>query len=455
MQTVHLAGAMDEICLASDEGWIEFMAESANLSSRSSLENKWFEATILAAGARILARLGRRSESLTLLAQVPVALEKAPGWAPNYPKLAGDAAEAIWLLNCTDFVELIERNAREKLLPPDFRYSMYNAQLSMARLTALQGRVAEASDWFGQARTVLDEQGARPLRAIVDYDEALMYARRGEPGDRERSVPLLEAALAQFHAIGMPGWIRRAEHLLTTGTEWSAATTVALAALEPPPVSLLGKVGKEGAAAAAASVRSAFRLEGEFWTITYGTTTFRLKHSRGLTFLAVLLREPGREIAATELATRGERNGGADDASSHRPHPGPLPSGRGQLGLGDAGELLDAQARATYKQRLSDLREELAEAEGFNDTGRRERLREEIEFLTAELSRAVGLGGRERRAGSHAERARVNVTRAISLALAKITESHPTLGEHFARTMKTGTFCSYAPDPRAPIEWET
>ena len=71
------------------------------------------------------------------------------------------------------------------------------------------------------------------------------------------------------------------------------------------------------------------------------------------------------------------------------------------------------------------------------------------------LSRAVGLGGRERRAGSHAERSRVNVTRAISLALAKIDESHPALGEHFARTIKTGTFCSYAPDPRAPIEWET
>jgi hypothetical protein len=201
-----------------------------------------------------------------------------------------------------------------------------------------------------------------------------------------------------------------------------------------------------------------FRKDGEYWTLLYGGATVRLKHSRGLTLLAALLREPGREIAATELATRAERNGGGDDASSHRPQHDPLASGRGndtRRGLGDAGELLDAQARATYKRRLNDLREELAEAEGFNDTGRSERLREEIDFLTAELSRAVGLGGRERRAGSHAERARVNVTRAIALALAKINDSHPVLGDHFARTIRTGTFCSYGPDPRAPIDWQT
>jgi hypothetical protein len=43
---------------------------------------------------------------------------------------------------------------------------------------------------------VLDEKGARPLRAIVDYDEALMYARRGEPGDAAHARPLLDAALA-------------------------------------------------------------------------------------------------------------------------------------------------------------------------------------------------------------------------------------------------------------------
>jgi len=60
---------------------------------------------------------------------------------------------------------------------------------------------------------VLDEQGARPLRAIVDFDEAWMEIRRGPQGDRERARSLLALASEQFRSIGMPGWIRRAAEL--------------------------------------------------------------------------------------------------------------------------------------------------------------------------------------------------------------------------------------------------
>jgi hypothetical protein len=58
-----------------------------------------------------------------------------------------------------------------------------------------------------------------------------------------------------------------------------------------------------------------------------------------------------------------------------------------------------------------------------------------------------------RRAGSLTERARVNVTRAIKLALHKISEHHAALGRHLASTIKTGTYCSYTPDARMPISW--
>ena len=74
------------------------------------------------------------------------------------------------------------------MLGPDFRFPMRDARLSMARLCALQGRYDEATEWFAKAREVLDEQGWRPLRAICDYDEALMYLRRGAAdGTRARS----------------------------------------------------------------------------------------------------------------------------------------------------------------------------------------------------------------------------------------------------------------------------
>jgi len=67
---------------------------------------------------------------------------------------------------------------------------------------------------FARARRVLDAQGARPLRAIADYDEALMHARRDRRGDRGRTRDLLDVAIRQFEAIGMPGWTERAGRLL-------------------------------------------------------------------------------------------------------------------------------------------------------------------------------------------------------------------------------------------------
>jgi non-specific serine/threonine protein kinase len=122
--------------------------------------------------------------------------------------------------------------------------------------------------------------------------------------------------------------------------------------------------------------------------------------------------------------------------------------------LGDAGEMLDPQAKAEYKQRLIDLRDELQEAETFNDVGRVERLRAEIDFLTQELTNAVGLGGRHRKAASQAERARVNVTRTLRAALGKIAESHPALGRYLSNTIRTGLYCSYVPDSNSSLIWE-
>jgi hypothetical protein len=83
----------------------------------------------------------------------------------------------------------------------------------MARLCALTGRFVEAREWFGKARHVLDEHGARPLRAITDFDEAWMEVRRGRAGDRQRALTLLDTARGPFESIGMPGWLRRAEEL--------------------------------------------------------------------------------------------------------------------------------------------------------------------------------------------------------------------------------------------------
>ena len=51
--------------------------------------------------------------------------------------------------------------------------------------------------------------------------------------------------------------------------------------------------------------------------------------------------------------------------------------------LGDAGEMLDDQAKAAYRRRLSELREELEEAKELGNVKRAEQAEQEIDALTS------------------------------------------------------------------------
>jgi hypothetical protein len=96
----------------------------------------------------------------------------------------------------------------------------------------------------------------------------------------------------------------------------------------------------------------------------------------------------------------------------------------------------------------------MEDAEAMGDADRAERARSEREFIAHELAAAVGLGGRDRVAASPSERARVNVTRAIKSSLGRIAAQSSALGRHLEKTVKTGTYCSYEPDPRVPVAWK-
>jgi hypothetical protein len=207
------------------------------------------------------------------------------------------------------------------------------------------------------------------------------------------------------------------------------------------------------AAATAASVaeadRNLFRQEGEYWTVVFDGAVVRLRDAKGLRYLARLLAHPGQEFHAIDLeAAEAQAAPLGSRASAGEPELAVRPD------LGDAGPLLDAPAKAAYRARLTELRAELEEAEHFHDPTRATKARQELEFLVGELARAVGLGGRDRRAASHAERARLNVTRAIRAAMANLARANPALGRHLTTTIRTGRYCAYTPDSRAPIAWE-
>jgi tetratricopeptide (TPR) repeat protein len=181
--------------------------------AKDALELRWLRGVEWALAARCYAHEGRGDDALRALERALPAIEGGAGWAVLNTVMIGFVIETLWVLERRDHAEVLERNLRKKTLAADFRSPGTDARLSLARLCALTGRFDEAREWFEKARRVLDEQGARPLRAITDFDEAWMEVRRGGAGDRQRALTLLDAARGPFESIGMPGWLRRAEEL--------------------------------------------------------------------------------------------------------------------------------------------------------------------------------------------------------------------------------------------------
>ena len=212
-QALQIISARLDLRFTLDPDREEYLAETEPLLQQPAAENSWAAAALRAVASLSYAGFGRAEESVRWLGTLVAPLERAPGWATNYTLLPCLCASALWVLERTDHIEVIERNLREKVIAPDFRFPMQDGRMAMAQLAALQGRYDEAVDWFDQARAVLDEQESRPLRAIVDLIQAQMYVRRASPGDGELAQPILESALDQLRDLGMPGWIKRAEQL--------------------------------------------------------------------------------------------------------------------------------------------------------------------------------------------------------------------------------------------------
>lgn len=115
--------------------------------------------------------------------------------------------------------------------------------------------------------------------------------------------------------------------------------------------------------------------------------------------------------------------------------------------------LLDARAKQMYRRRLADIEDDIGEARGGNDLARQGQAEFERDFLIGELARAVGLGGRDRHAGAASERARAAVAQTLRKAIGRLRDAAPALGDHLGRTIRTGTYCAYVPDPHAPSPW--
>jgi hypothetical protein len=369
--------------------------------------------------ACLLADLGRANEARAVLEELGrdefSALYRDNEW------LLGTslAAEAAFLLRHVAAAETLYAQLR----PFAGRHAIGHAEGSIGAvdrylglLAATLGRLDDAARHLEDAVHVNERMGARPWTAHSRHDLARILRARDAPGDRARAVELDELALGAARTLGMP-------------------------ALEARIVR--ASAGSSSDAAVEASTAGRFRREGEFWTIVFDGEAVRMKHSKGLAYLARLLERPGRELHALDLAQYG-----VGGAVARQPAELEVRTDAG------SGPALDSAAKAAYRDRVEELRADLAQAEEWNDAERATRSRTELDALTAELAGAVGLGGRDRPTSSSAERARISVTRAIRSAVDRLRAESPALGRHLEATVRTGTYCAYTPDPRLPITWE-
>ena len=303
------------------------------------------------------------------------------------------------------------------------------------------GRTAEAVEQLEHALAMARRWGAEPMVAGIRLELAEVLDRSGaRSADYEkRSQELRSEGLEAARRLELVGLENR----------WGPSGELARE-LAPQPAAVPSSEVPAAGAAASAFAPSAFYRRGDIWTIGPPGQQIQLRDAKGLAHIVRLLAAPHVEFHALDLV------GGVSERGD--PSAAAVAIGAGieirPRGAGDAGPALDSQAKAAYRARVTELQEEIDEADAFNDPERAARAREELAFVARELAGAVGLHGRDRKTGSDAERARVNVTRAIRTALKRVSEHDAALGRRLGAEIRTGTFCVYEPAPGEEPAWD-
>lgn len=377
----------------------------------------------------LAAELGRPDEARAVLDSLRHSGRVEMGGDPRaLTVMAGALAQTVVFLGDAEAA----RSVHGMLAPHDGRFvtaqhlgTMVDAPVAfyLATLEATFGDMEAAERHFRASLASCDRLKSPPARARTLLAFGRMLAARGAPGDARRARPLLEESSAIASDLGM----------VLVG-ERAAAALASLAELRGVPAGTgrdLGEGSRPSGQGSAKARTAIFRRRGEVWEVAFDGREALHPHVRGFDMLAVLLSRPRVPVTCEELQAiaRGVEIRGSG-----------LREGR-----------IDAAALADYRRRLADLRSDLESATKQNDTGRRETIETEIDFLEAELGRSLGLVGRPRSVAD-AERARVNVRRAIALALSRLA-THEELSAHLDRSISTGATCTYDPSDDMTIEW--
>ncbi|WP_226961852.1 MULTISPECIES: ATP-binding protein [Streptomyces] len=438
----ELSSLIDRSVIASLRGAFaeseRLQAEAATLV-RQERRDRWFHRYMLQLSWSRLLLQGRLAEVDELLTRMPEVGYQYPellegitavhrgdldavcralgtaGEGERYPRYV----RALWLrLQAQGAAALGDpercRAAREALAPfaDQWAVSFHGFDVSgpfalwLGEVEAGLGNWAAAVERFAAAALSADRMRAAPwaVEARLRWAEAVLAS--GEPDAGEEAEGLLRLVVDEAERLGLGQPVGERVRAIREGRP---------------------RLGQR------AGEEAEFRFDGTVWTLRFAGRTVRLPQAKGLRDLHELLARPGADVPATRLLD---------------------PAGGGELvaarSLG-GDPVLDDTARAAYRRRLTDLDAEIDRADARGDDAAAARLDEERAALLAELRAAAGLGGRARRLGDEAERARKTVTARIRDTLRRLDEHHPELAEHLRAAVTTGATCGY--HPQRMVAW--
>ena len=309
----------------------------------------------------------------------------------------------------------------------DYPFIIGNCLRHLGVAAALEGDRAAAASHLVGAIDHFRTTGDRVQRWEALRSAAIAL---GAAGDRETALRLLAGAQASLVARALAPLERRLLDRVLGDVEVAAVAPDDLETTSRVAADALARSASAQATrpqpVAAAAHPAMFRREGSMWRLAFAGSEVTMPHLKGLGDVAVLLARPGDAVHCLELA--------------------------GSAVGGDLGEVVDARAREEYRARAHELQAEIEDARRANDPAREERARDELGEIAEALDAAYGLGGRVRRAGDPAERARTAVAWRIRSALGKLEPEHGQLARHLRNAVRTGTWCVY--EPETPVQWQ-
>ncbi len=191
-----------------DGDWPALAAAASQFVERPEAARSPLGLFVAANAANNHSRAGNEAEARRILTALLAILPAMPPTMYVHNGTVNIAATTVWELGAVECAATCRELALDLIAAGIGGHFMGSHELTVARMAALLGEMPEASTYFLRARTELEASRRRPLRAIVDYDEALALLRTHSI-DHARITLLLDAALQQFRTLGMEAWLKR------------------------------------------------------------------------------------------------------------------------------------------------------------------------------------------------------------------------------------------------------